>query len=56
MQLFEPLKQQFSKDNYRASEAQSLAYLIAFGPSVFQTARLMLNMAFSGCWRKAKMD
>ena len=43
MQLFEPLKQQFSKDNYRASEAQSLAYLIAFGPSVFQTARLMLK-------------
>ncbi len=43
MHLFPPLEKQFSNEQYTAKEAQYLAYLIAFGPSVFQTARLMLK-------------
>ena len=43
MQLFPSLEKQFSKEQYTAREAQQLAYLIAFGPSIFQTARLMLK-------------
>lgn len=43
MHLFPPLEKQFSNEQYTAREAQQLAYLIAFGPSVFQTARLMLK-------------
>ena len=43
MHLFPSLEKQFSKEQYTARDAQQLAYLIAFGPSIFQTARLMLK-------------
>ena len=43
MNLHENLKKTFGKEQYNAANAQQLAYTIAFGPSVFQTARLMLK-------------
>ena len=43
MKLHPNLQTLFSKDRFNAVQAQQMAYLIAFGPSVFQTARLMLH-------------
>lgn len=43
MYLHQNLRNLFSEDQYNARQAQQLAYTIAFGPSVFQTARLMLK-------------
>ncbi len=43
MHLFPSLEQQFSTEQHTAREAQQLAYMIAFGPSIFQTARLMIK-------------
>lgn len=43
MDLFPELKEKYTKDTMNAREAQRLAEFIAFGPAVFQTARIMLN-------------
>lgn len=43
MNLFPELKKRYTKDNINAREAQRLAEFIAFGPVVFQTARIMLK-------------
>lgn len=43
MNLFPELKKRYSGDNLNAREAQRLAEFIAFGPVVFQTARILLN-------------
>ena len=43
MNLFPALKERYTKDNMSAREAQRLAEYIAFGPAIFQTARIMLQ-------------
>lgn len=41
MNLFPDLKQKYTKESLSAREAQRLAEFIAFGPVIFQTARIM---------------
>lgn len=41
MNLFPDLKKKYTKENLSAREAQRLAEFIAFGPVIFQTARIM---------------
>ena len=41
MNLFPELKKKYTKETLSAREAQRLAEFIAFGPVVFQTARIM---------------
>lgn len=41
MNLFPELKKRYTSDNISAREAQRLAEFIAWGPAVFQTARIM---------------
>lgn len=41
MNLFPALKKKYTKENLSAREAQRLAEFIAFGPVIFQTARIM---------------
>lgn len=43
MNLFPELKKRYTKDNISAREAQRLAEFIAFGPAIFQTARIMVK-------------
>jgi ubiquinone/menaquinone biosynthesis C-methylase UbiE/predicted transcriptional regulator len=43
MNLFPDLKKRYTKENLNAREAQRLAEFIAFGPAIFQTARIMLK-------------
>lgn len=43
MNLFPELKKKYSVDNLNARDAQRLAEFIAFGPVVFQTARIVLK-------------
>ena len=43
MQLFPELEKRYTKDSVNAREAQRLAEFIAFGPVIFQTARIMIN-------------
>ncbi len=43
MNLFPELKKRYTKEPYRACEAQRLAEFIAFGPVIFQTARIMVD-------------
>lgn len=43
MNLFPELQKRYTKDNLSAREAQRLAEFIAFGPVIFQTARIMLK-------------
>ena len=44
MNLFPELKKKYTKETLNAREAQRLAEFIAFGPVVFQTARIMLKL------------
>lgn len=44
MNLFPELQKKYTKETLSAREAQRLAEFIAFGPVVFQTARIMLKM------------
>ena len=44
MNLFPELKKKYTKETLNAREAQRLAEFIAFGPVIFQTARIMLKM------------
>mgnify|MGYP000296172463 CR=1 FL=1 len=41
MQLFEELRQNYSREQYSAREAQALAHIYSWGPVVFQVARLL---------------
>ena len=43
MHLSDSLKQRYCKERLSAREAQREAEMIAFGPVVFQTARIMLK-------------
>lgn len=43
MNLFPELREKYTKETMNAREAQRLAEFIAFGPAVFQTARIMLS-------------
>ena len=43
MNLFPELKKKYTKETLNAREAQRLAEFIAFGPVIFQTARIMLK-------------
>lgn len=43
MNLFPELKQRYTREPHSAREAQRLAEFIAFGPVIFQTARIMLK-------------
>jgi ubiquinone/menaquinone biosynthesis C-methylase UbiE/predicted transcriptional regulator len=43
MNLFPDLKKRYTKENLNARESQRLAEFIAFGPAIFQTARIMLK-------------
>lgn len=44
MNLFPELKKKYTKETLNAREAQRLAEYIAFGPVIFQTARIMLKL------------
>ena len=44
MNLFPELKKKYTKEPFNAREAQRLAEFIAFGPVIFQTARIMLKL------------
>lgn len=43
MNLFPDLKRKYTKEQLSAREAQRMAEFIAWGPAVFQTARIMVN-------------
>ena len=43
MNLFPELEQKYTREQLSAREAQRLAEFIAFGPAVFQTARIMVS-------------
>lgn len=43
MNLFPELKKKYTREQLSAREAQRLAEFIAFGPAIFQTARIMAN-------------
>ena len=43
MNLFPELLKKYTKENLNARDAQRLAEFIAFGPVIFQTARIMLK-------------
>lgn len=43
MKLFPELRKRYTKETLSAREAQRLAEFIAFGPAVFQTARIMVK-------------
>lgn len=44
MNLFPDLQKRYTKETMNAREAQRLAEFIAFGPVIFQTARIMLKL------------
>lgn len=44
MNLFPELNKKYTKETLNAREAQRLAEFIAFGPVIFQTARIMLKL------------
>lgn len=44
MNLFPDLQKRYTKESMNAREAQRLAEFIAFGPVIFQTARIMLKL------------
>lgn len=54
MTLHPNLEKEFKTDKLNAAHAQQLAYLIAFGPSVFQTARLMLHYGIFAMLEESK--
>ena len=44
MHLFPELQKRYTKERLSAREAQRQAEFIAFGPVIFQTARIMLKL------------
>lgn len=53
MNLFPELKKRYTKENLSAREAQRLAEFIAFGPVIFQTARIMAKWGILEMLRNA---
>jgi ubiquinone/menaquinone biosynthesis C-methylase UbiE len=54
MNLFSDLKKKYTKETLNAREAQRLAEFIAFGPAIFQTARIMLKLGIMDCLRNSE--
>lgn len=54
MNLFPDLKKKYTKETLNAREAQRLAEFIAFGPAIFQTARIMLKLGIMDCLRNSE--
>lgn len=54
MNLFPELKKKYTKENLTAREAQRLAEFIAFGPVIFQTARIMLKLGIMDMLRNSE--
>lgn len=54
MNLFSELKKKYTKETLNAREAQRLAEFIAFGPVVFQTARIMLKLGIMDMLRDSE--
>lgn len=53
MNLFPELKKKYTKETMNAREAQRLAEFIAFGPVIFQTARIMLKLGIMDMLRNS---
>lgn len=53
MKLTPDLGSRYTADHYSAREAQRLAQFIAFGPAIFQTARIMLDRGILDMLRDA---
>lgn len=54
MNLFPALKQRYTRDNLSARDAQRNAEFIAFGPVIFQTARIMLKFGILDMIRESE--
>lgn len=54
MNLFPELKKKYTKETMNAREAQRLAEFIAFGPVIFQTARIMLKLGIMDMIRNSE--
>lgn len=54
MNLFPELQKKYTKETMNAREAQRLAEFIAFGPVIFQTARIMLSTGIMDMLRDSK--
>lgn len=53
MEFSPELKNHYTRDNMRASHAQRLAQFIAFGPVIFQTARIMIKFGILDLLRES---
>ena len=56
MNLFPELKKKYTKGTMNAREAQRLAEFIAFGPVIFQTARIMLKLGIMDMIRNSEKN
>ena len=54
MNLFPSLEEKYTKESLSARDAQRLAEFIAFGPVVFQVARLILKFGILDLIRDAQ--
>lgn len=54
MNLFPELQKKYTKETMNAREAQRLAEFIAFGPAIFQTARIMLKLGIMDMIRNSE--
>lgn len=54
MNLFPELQKKYTKETMNAREAQRLAEFIAFGPVIFQTARIMLKLGIMDMIRNSE--
>lgn len=54
MNLFPELQKKYTKETMNAREAQRLAEFIAFGPAIFQTARIMLRLGIMDMIRNSE--
>ena len=54
MNLFPELQKRYSKETMNAREAERLAEFIAFGPVIFQTARIMLKLGIMDMIRNSE--
>lgn len=54
MKLFPALEKKYTKEQYKAREAQHLAEFIAWGPVVFQASRLMIKFGIFDMLRDAE--
>mgnify|MGYP001147371889 FL=1 len=54
MNLFPELQKKYTKESMNAREAQRLAEFIAFGPVIFQTARIMVKLGIMDMIRNSE--